>query len=68
LIIRAKTKLQVLHSATTIGDLKIPYANHLEALKDNRKEQMSIRINRQWRICFNRIDNNAYDVEIADYH
>lgn len=68
LIARAKTKLQVLHAAISIADLKVPYSNHLEVLKDDRKGQMSIRINRQWRICFNWIDNNAYDVEIVDYH
>lgn len=68
LIIRAKSKLQVLHAATNIGDLKIPYSNQLEALKEDRKGQMSIRINRKWRICFKWIDNNAYDVEIVDYH
>jgi proteic killer suppression protein len=68
LIVRAKTKLQVLHAATSIADLKISYSNHLEVLKDDSKGQMSIRISRQWRICFNWIDNNAYDVEIVDYH
>jgi proteic killer suppression protein len=37
-------------------------------LKEDRKGQMSIRINRKWRICFKWIDNNAHDVEIVDYH
>ena len=46
----------------------MPPANHLEALKDDRKGQHSIRINDQWRVCFVWIDGAAWNVEIVDYH
>ena len=49
-------------------DLKIFPNNKLEKLKGDRKGQHSILINDQWRICFDCRDNNAYDVEIVDYH
>ena len=58
----------LIHRAKELKDLLIPPANKLEKLRGNRKEQYSIRINSQWRICFNWKDNNAYDVEIIDYH
>lgn len=64
----AMRKLWMIDSAINIGDLKIPPANHLERLCGNREEQYSIRINKQWRICFCWQDNDAYDVEIIDYH
>jgi proteic killer suppression protein len=48
--------------------LRNPPSNHLEKLHGNRKGQHSIKINAQWRICFVWDDNDAYDVEIADYH
>ncbi|GHS95319.1 plasmid maintenance system killer protein [Planctomycetales bacterium] len=65
---RAKVKLQVLQAATNLQDLKVPYANHLEQLRDERRGQWSIRINRQWRVCFTWRENDAYEVEIVDYH
>jgi len=49
-------------------DLRIPPSNRLELLKGDRKGQMSIRINEQWRICFKWADGDCYDVEIVDYH
>ena len=64
----AKRKLQMLDAAYELKDLKIPPANRLEVLKGNRKGQLSIRINVQWRICFIWKDGSAYDVEIVDYH
>jgi toxin HigB-1 len=64
----ALRKLRMIHRATSITDLRVPPANHLEKLSGNRKGQWSIRINNQWRICFDWIDNNAYSVEIVDYH
>jgi proteic killer suppression protein len=64
----ALRKLLMLDASTTLDDLKIPPANRLEALRGNRKGQHSIRINEQWRICFRWKDDNAYDVEIVDYH
>jgi proteic killer suppression protein len=51
-----------------LHDLRVPPGNRLERLRGNRKGQHSIRINDQWRICFAWRDEDAYDVEIADYH
>jgi proteic killer suppression protein len=65
---RALMKLQQLHAAGDLKDLSIPASNQLEALKGDRKGEYSIRINRQWRICFKWKDGHASDVEIADYH
>ena len=48
----ARRKLLVLHQARSLNDLRVPYGNHLEALKDDRKGQRSIRVNDQWRIYF----------------
>jgi len=48
--------------------LRVPPSNHLEALHQDREGQHSIRINKQWRICFIWKDSNAYDIEIVDYH
>lgn len=65
---RVLRKLRMIDAAQTINDLRVPPSNHLEALKGNRKGQMSIRVNDQWRICFIWQDNEAHDVEIVDYH
>ncbi|MDP2828312.1 MAG: type II toxin-antitoxin system RelE/ParE family toxin [Sulfuricellaceae bacterium] len=64
----AERKLQMLHRATRLDDLRIPPQNRLEKLKGTRKAQWSIRINDQWRICFRFEDGNAFEVEIVDYH
>lgn len=64
----AERKLQILDSAATIDFLRSPPGNRLERLSGNRRGQWSIRINRQWRLCFRWTDNDAYDVEIVDYH
>ena len=64
----ARRKLLLLHQARSLNDLRVPYGNHLEALKDDRKDQQSIRVNNQWRICFRWQGEDALDVEIADYH
>jgi toxin HigB-1 len=64
----ALRKLFMINRSKNIEDLKIPLGNRLEKLKGNREGQYSIRINDQWRICFNWIDSNAYEVEIVDYH
>ncbi len=58
----------MLNNAATLGDLRIPPANRLEALKGDRKGQHSIRVNDQWRICFQWKDGDAIDVGIVDYH
>ena len=64
----AVRKLRMLHNAQNLKDLRIPPANRLEKLSGDREGQYSIRINDQWRICFDWIDGNAYSVEIVDYH
>jgi proteic killer suppression protein len=64
----SRQKLVILDSATTLNDLRIPPGNRLEELKDNREGQHSIRINRQWRICFEWKNGDSYNVEIVDYH
>lgn len=64
----AMRKLKILHNAISLNDLRIPPGNRLEALKGDRAGQHSIRINRQWRICFVWLDGNADLVEIVDYH
>jgi len=65
---RAFNKLLLIDATADISDLKVPKGNNLEVLKGNRQGQYSIRINDQWRICFNWLDNNAHNVEIVDYH
>ena len=64
----ARRKLLQLHAAISMGDLRVPPGNMLESLIGNRKEQHSIRVNGQWRICFVWKDDGAYEVEIVDYH
>ncbi len=64
----ALRKLEMLHAAISITDLKIPPGNKLEKLQGKRSEYHSIRINDQWRVCFIWKDGNAYDVQIEDYH
>ncbi len=64
----AMRKLWMIDAVTNINDLRVPPANHLEILRGDRKGQYSIRINKQWRVCFNWYQGNAYDVEITDYH
>ncbi len=61
-------KLRMLNRAINLNDLRVPPANRLEKLKGERTGQHSIRINDQWRICFEWHDNDAFKVEIVDYH
>jgi len=65
---RAKRKLEQIHNARSLDDLKVPPGNMLEELKGNRKGQHSVRINDQWRICFIWNGGDVLDVEIVDYH
>ena len=58
----------LLNQARSLSDLRIPYGNRLEALKDDREGQHSIRVNDQWRICFRWQGPEVFDVEIVDYH
>jgi proteic killer suppression protein len=64
----AYRKLRYLNNAKNLEDLRIPPSNRLEKLKGDRVGQYSIKINDQWRICFNWESNDAYEVEIVDYH
>ena len=64
----ALRKLRMIHNAVNINDLRVPPANHLEKLSGNRQGQYSIRINDQWRICFEWKNSDAFNVEITDYH
>ncbi len=64
----ALRKLRMLNRANILNDLKIPPSNRLETLRGKRKGQYSIRINDQWRICFEWSECEARNVEIVDYH
>jgi len=64
----ARRKLLYLDDADDLRDLLAPPGNRLEKLSGDRSGQYSIRINKQWRICFNWSDGKAQDVEIEDYH
>ena len=61
-------KLQMLDAAHSIQDLRVPPSNHLEKLEGNRKGQYSIRVNKQWRLCFVWTEDGAREVEFDDYH
>jgi proteic killer suppression protein len=61
-------KLEQIDSAAFLDDLKVPPGNRLEALMGDRAGQYSIRINDQYRVCFNWNDGYADNVEIVDYH
>ena len=65
---RAFQKMLLLDAAEDERDLRIPPANHLERLHGNRAGELSIRVNRQWRLCFRFVDGHAYGVSIEDYH
>ncbi len=64
----ARRKLLYLDDADDLQDLLAPPGNRLEKLKGDRAGQYSIRINDQWRICFDWLGNKAKNVEIVDYH
>lgn len=65
---RAERKLLILHAAENLQQLRVPPGSRLEKLKGKRAGQHSIRINDQWRICFEWRSGHAYEVEITDYH
>jgi proteic killer suppression protein len=65
---QAERRLQILDTATCLEDLRKLPSNHFEALRGDRKGQFSIRINKQWRLCFKWINEEAHDAEIVDYH
>ena len=64
----ALRKHLVLDAAESLQDLRLPPGNRLEKLTGRRRGQYSIRINDQWRICFEWHEGDAYSVEIVDYH
>ena len=64
----ARRRLRIIHNAQDINDLRIPPGNKLEKLKGDLKDFWSIRINNQWRIIFKWVGNDAYEVQIIDYH
>jgi toxin HigB-1 len=65
---QARRKLLLIDNAGALADLRSPPGNRLEALVGDRAGQHSIRINDQWRICFEWRDGGADNVEIVDYH
>jgi toxin HigB-1 len=65
---RARAKLFAVDAAKKIDDLRVPPGNRLEALHGDRRGQHSVRINDQWRLCFEWRDGAVWDVEIVDYH
>jgi proteic killer suppression protein len=65
---QALRKLDMVHAAEVLTDLRAPLGNRLEPLKGDRAGQHSIRINDQWRICFVWSPKGADNVEIVDYH
>lgn len=67
---QAYKRLEILAAATCLNDLRALPSNHLEALKDDRAGQFSIRINKQWRLCFEWPEGapGPSNVEIVDYH
>lgn len=65
---KAAMQLISIHFSKDVNDLRVPPANRLELLRGDREGQHSIRVNEQWRICFQWVEGNAFDVEIVDYH
>ncbi len=65
---KTRVKLELLAAAERLEDLRLPPGNRLERLSGNREGQYSIRVNDQWRICFEWRHDEAYNVEIVDYH
>lgn len=65
---QAERRLEILDNAKTVNDLMALPSNRFEALGGDRAGQFSIRVNQQWRLCFEWKDADAYNVEIVDYH
>lgn len=61
-------KLVLINAAENINDLRVPPGNRLEKLGGDRAGQYSIRVNNQWRVCFNCSASGASNVELVDYH
>ena len=65
---RALRRLLILDAVESLQELRVPPGNRLEQLHGDRSGQFSIRVNRQWRICFRWSNGDAFDVELTDYH
>ena len=65
---RAKRKLEALHAAARLEDLRVPPSNRLEKLKGDLKEFHSIQIDDQWRVVFRWADGHVHEVTLVDYH
>ena len=65
---RAEVSVEAINAAQSLEDLRIPPSNHLEKLVGKRKGQHSIHISKQWRVCYTWDGEDAFDVEIVDYH
>ncbi len=65
---RARAKLLAIDAAKLLDDLRVPPGNRLEALLGERRGQHSIRVNDQWRICFEWREGAAWNVAVVDYH
>lgn len=67
---QAERRLAILNAATSLDDLRMLRSNRLEALRGDRAGQYSIRVNQQWRVCFEWLENDPgpSNVEIVDYH
>jgi proteic killer suppression protein len=65
---RARAKLLAIDAAKQLDDLRVPPGNRLEALRGDRRGQHSIRVNDQWRICFEWREGAAWNVAVVDYH
>lgn len=64
----ALRRLEYLHLATCLADLRVPPSNRLHALGGERRGQYAIAVNEQYRICFRFHNGDAFDVEFTDYH
>lgn len=64
----ARRKIRMINNVQALPELRVPPNNRLEKLKGNRAGQFSIRVNRQWRVCFRWDDGDAHEVELTDYH
>lgn len=64
----ALARLELLEAIRAVEDLRLPPSNRLENLGGDRAGQWSIRVNRQWRLCFDWRDGHAWNVELVDYH
>lgn len=65
---RALRRLEAVHAASQLDDLRVPPGNRLHALKGDRAGQHAIAVNDQWRVCFRFEKGDAYEVEFCDYH